>query len=600
MFENNITLDLNANLQSSPATDSFLDGSTPPSFSNGLQPNEYSSPKSSFYSGKITQQKYNELFHSVELYLDNSGTFDGKPETRFHINPASVLNLTIIDTFQDWIVDGSLTFLYLPEDVMPINTGGQNIQTTTKGSSQESPASLKSYQFRNDGFDLLRIMIHPTNNSKEADTGSFLPNVGDNPRWYLSYLFSIYDVEDIENVAGNQGVGSTYMKCLKLYFKDVRAQILQTTNLEYSTATSKDYTPNFSSGLANEGVLYVGDAMLEIFNKAVGDLQLGGCLEFLQLEGPNWDKGINEIFYTSPAEYNALEDLQYLMSSHVSSTQLKNSNVYDLSIMHTERSQSPTLLEPICVSPLTEFFDKALNGTEAGELQLEHFFVTSHTDEVPNIQKSDKAPFSNASDRDLKTAKYGQIISYSFVDMSPEINSKLFSWTPVYSVDIGNRVFAAEFMQNTPENARKLIAESYIDKLFKDNSAGTNQSEKLFLGTIHKSKQKANVFPTFSLNGDNEITRQRNGIHQLIYTGLFQNACICFKTLGLTLRESGTFIAIDRTDGSNDDDYNNKLYGQWLVVKVDHIFEAGAYVNVIYAIKIHRYKPKSTDFPESI
>ena len=94
----------------------------------------------------------------------------------------------------------------------------------------------------------------------------------------------------------------------------------------------------------------------------------------------------------------------------------------------------------------------------------------------------------------------------------------------------------------------------------------------------------------------NEVVRQKNGLLNLIYTGLFQNACICFKTYGLTLRESGTFIGIDKTTGCEDNDYNNKLYGQWFVIKVDHLFEAGAYVNIIYAVKLHRYDDLKANF----
>ena len=120
--------------------------------------------------------------------------------------------------------------------------------------------------------------------------------------------------------------------------------------------------------------------------------------------------------------------------------------------------------------------------------------------------------------------------------------------------------------------------------------------EDLFLPILHKNKKDLNVFPTFSLNGNNLNIRQKNGLHNLLYTGLFQNACICFKTPGLTLRESGTFIGIDRTKGSEDNDYANKLFGQWFVVRVDHVFEAGSYANVIYAIKLHRHKRINAKF----
>ena len=66
------------------------------------------------------------------------------------------------------------------------------------------------------------------------------------------------------------------------------------------------------------------------------------------------------------------------------------------------------------------------------------------------------------------------------------------------------------------------------------------------------------------------------------------------------MRSSGTFIAIDRIEGSKNDDYNNKLYGQWFVVKVDHVFEAGKYINAIYAVKIHRFESLKQKFEKTI
>ena len=122
--------------------------------------------------------------------------------------------------------------------------------------------------------------------------------------------------------------------------------------------------------------------------------------------------------------------------------------------------------------------------------------------------------------------------------------------------------------------------------------------------TIHKSKKDRNIFPVYTLNGDDtkdgSLVRQKNGIHQLLYTGLFQNACICFKTFGLTLRESGTFIGIDKADKSENTDFSNKIYGQWFVVKVEHSFEAGIYMNNIYAIKIHRFEELKKAFEKTL
>lgn len=554
-----------------------------------------------FSSGRIYKQKYNELFHDVELYLDNSGDFVANDNTkRYFINPSAVMNLTISDTVNDWIVDGTITIMYLPEDADPRQLKTLGTDSKTRTGAEENAETLKSYQFRTDGFDLLRVMVVPKTDYK---SGVQIPE--NEPLWYLSYLFSIYNVEDVTGkVPGMDGNLSSYMKCVKMYFRDVRYQILKTSNIEYSTALSPnaivDSTlANGDNGTGIGRVLYTGDAIKEVFQQAFSVALDNKGSDKLALFGTgfDWDQGAGKLFYTSPANWNADDDIQYLFSHHVSSAKKLSTGANDLCLMHTNRATTKGHLEPICITPVSDFFEKAGKDPESpGVLQLEHFFVTNLTKENAPTRNF-RAPLTSDinSKRDLKTAKYGQILNYNFVDMSADINSSLFKSTPVYSVDIGKRTFNMEFKNNNVETARTAIANTYIKELYKKGSG-----ESLFLPIIHKSKKNVNVFPTFSLNGDNEIVRQRNGILDLIYTGLFQNACICFKTFGLTLRQSGTFIGIDRADGCENTDFSNKLYGQWFVVKVDHVFEAGAYMNIIYAVKIHRHEKANAAFGEML
>ncbi len=555
-------------------------------------------------SGTSFKQKYNELTYDVELYLDNSGSFtNAGTSNRYSINPSAVLNLSISDTVNDWIVDGSITIMYLPEDIDPKQFSDTGMNQRTATGARENGNVLRSYQFRSDGFDLLRVSMVPITDGKSE--------IQVNPNeslWYLSYLFSIYDVEDVtSNIPQTPGSMSTYMKCIKMHFRDVRYQVLKTTNLEYSTALSPNafVDPTLANGDNYDGqgrVLRTGDAMREVFNKAFdvnGAFGLDGKILAQYGTGKDWDPGASNLFYTSPAGWNADDDIQYLFSHHVSQTTLTN-GANDLCLLHTDRALSRNQLEPICITPLTEFFKKAGNGLDTpGELQLEHFFVTNQTNIKPTPGGArHRAPIdrrNSSSSRDIKTAKYGQILSYSFVDMSAEMNSTAFRTTPVYSVDIGKRAFQVEFKNNDVLSARQAIGNSYIDQLYKQG-----EGENLFLTTLHNTKKTSNIFPTFSLNGDNKMARQRNGFLDLIYTGLFQNACICFKTLGLTLRQSGTFIGIDKVDGADINDYNDKLYGQWFVVKVDHIFEAGKYYNNIYAVKLHRFADPQTKFDKTI
>jgi hypothetical protein len=575
---------------------------------NSASPTLDSAPSSTFSSGKFSFKQFNGLDHKIELFLDNSGNFEGKQETRFHINPAAVLGLNIEDMITNWVTEGSMTFMYMPEDVDSIIAGstGQGAATSIMGAAQENGRTMDSYQFRGDGFDMLRVMVVPQTAGDSADG----LNVNENdPKWILSYMFAIIDIEDVNELPELSGPGAAYMKCCKIRFHDVRQQILATSNIEYSTRNSPEAV--YNTGCANDGILNTGKAILEIWNQALGDPEDGGCIEFIQTKDPEtWDDGASEMFYTSPAGWSAADDIEYLYNHHVSKENLINSNplgseLKELCVMHTKRPKSQQDLETVCITPFSKFFKKATEGDQPGELQLEHFFVTSHTNQ-PNggndPSRTFKAPMGQQDDRDLKTFKYGQIITYSFLDMAPHMNAGSFSTTPVYSVDIGQRKFKVKFKENDVKTARRLIAENYITELYPKQAA----NEKLFLPNIHTTKEKRNIFPTFALYGDQdpggkgEFIRQKSGLLQLFYTGLFQNACICFKTFGLTLRESGTFIGIDKADKSENTDFSNKIYGQWFVVKVEHSFEAGVYMNNIYAIKIHRFEELKRAFEKTL
>lgn len=571
-------------------------------------------------AAKVFTQKYGEVDYSVEIYLTNTNPFPvGGGSSVYNINPAAVLSLAVEDNFQSWGSGGHLAFMYLPNDAKPINKTGNSAapaastgsQTTTDPSvaaAEQNAETVKSYQFRADGFDTLRIClcpkIKPTTGQSSIPAAPVSLDIKEwDPKWTLSYVFSIYDVEDVDDIPGAKGPMSTYMKCLKLHLKDMRSQILETANLEYSTSLSPEGNSNsqLANGYAPQKTLTTGKILKELFNQALTDPDLGGH-ESLAVgdKEEDWDPGISDLFYTSPTQWFAMDDINYVYGQHVGTEPLKD-QIYDMSLFCSRRADKDKDINKICLTHVSKFFEKAGNSAESpGEDQIEHFFVTSHTHEGGAPTGAQWfAPLGNAADRDLKTAKYGQIISYSFVDMSPFFNAKAFSNSPVYSVDLKTRTFDTKFQNNTIEKARELIGEKYIDKLYK-----SGQGKELFLPTFHTHKQKnKNVYPTFSLNHDQvesaEFLRQKNGITNLLYSGLFQNACICFSTFGLTHREAGKIIGIDNTNKAEKTDYNSKLFGQWFIVKVIHSFETGAYMNLIYALKMHRFEKAKTQFDKT-
>lgn len=532
------------------------------------------------YEDAVFETKFNQTKHTVELYLDSSDGESDNEIYKYPINPNSVVNLTIEDTLSDWVVKGHLTFFYNPE------AGSSEInkflgQVDVLGSNINLPKPEPFYSFRNDGYDRLRVRIIPDLENYGGKTQKL--NISDPVHWTLSHLFCVYDIEDIPNPPGAQNASSATIKCLKIYFWDEWYQKMSSNFLEYSTAKSGE-----------DQKKETGTAMKEIIEKS-----LKGIDSTDGVPVGEWERGVSKIFYTTPAETSAYESLMYIYKKHVSDVSF--SKFHDFSLMIKERGPEETSVGELTLRPMSYFFDKAGDSINSpGEYQIEHFYLQSYT-KIDDVNKNYKSPRSDGSSDtvDFSSLKYSAINSYRFVDISPLMNLSEFTSRPVCSFDLKNRKFNIEFEVNSVENARKFIAEKYIKKLYK-NSRG--DLENLFLITLNNDKKKGvnqNLKSTTSLYGDEEdlIMRQHAGLQKLLHTGVFQNACIHFRTLGLTNREPGRFIAIDKTEGVESGEFQDKFFGQWFVVNVKHVFESEIYYNEITAVKLHRFTQSPIKFP---
>jgi len=559
--------------------------------------------------------KFNQLEHEVEIYLDNGST-DEKAR-RYPINPNSIVNLSIEDTMADWAVNGSLSFFYNPEASM----GEQDERTGQSSSAQTGlyNSDQKSFfHFRNDGNDLLRIRIVPklddSSNLGAAGASNDTFAISDPKHWTLSYLFSIYDMEDIDLPPGAQNAASATVKCLKLYFWDSWYQKMITNTMQYSTALS--YKADIEADMMsnqyyNPGTIYTGQAIKEIIDLSLSqestqtnysgtpaiDPSLLITYTPTAADGEGWDQGAAKIFYTAPANVTAYDSLMYVYDKHVSSYEYNNVN--DFSILMKDRGPDATDVGVLELKSVTSFFEKAGNSADSpGEYQTEHYFLQSYASEKDRATKHHRGPMSNTgSDKvDMKSLKYNQISNYRFVDMSALTNTTQFCTTPVYSFDFKNRQFNVEFKTNSVETARSFMSKNYIGNVYKAGS----DNEKLFLISLDKDKKSKNIKPTFSLYGDNKQIRQSSGLQKLLYLGLFHNMAINFRTLGLTSREPGRFISIDKTDGVEDGIFEDKFYGQWFIINIKHVIEAELYYNDITAVKLHRFNTLPLGFNNTI
>jgi len=570
-------------------------------------------------ASSATYTKYNQLRHNVEIYLDNSN--NESELRRFPINPNAIVNLTIDCDLSDWVTRGTMTFMYTPNVVLDgksdktgnntnaipsvsrkiadpsIFTDKQNNKNLNQANN--IPEQNGAYVFRCDGNDLLKIKITPittdSSNLSKAGSSNYAGYQVDSADkfWSLTYLFTISDIEDVDDMPGAKGAAAADLKCLKVYFHDLRFQKMNSNLLEYSTALS-ELAPK-TSYKESDNAIPTGMIMKEIIEKSIKDLSLN--IKQLVGEGEEWEEGGTKMFYTAPAYVTAYEALNYAYSYHTSNEKLND--IHDYSILTIEKGPTPEDYGYFTLRPLTWYFKQAGNTADSpGPLQIEHMYLQGYADSNPNPNKKKRGPTGSGNPKvDIKSSKHNIISNYRFVDISPFINTNTFRTRPIHSFNFAERKFNIEFENHSVTKAREFIAKQYIKNVYKNESADL---EKLFLITLDKDKKDLSLTPVQSLYGEDPILRQGNGIQKLIYTGVFQNTCIHFRTLGLPCRQIGRFIAIDRTEGVETSVHNDKFYGQWFIISLKHVFEGEWYYNDITAIKLHRFDTLPVEFKGTI
>ena len=526
--------------------------------------------------------KFNEQEYEVTILLKNASG-------EFNINPNAIVNLTIEETLADWSAQGTLA-LYQSFD---------NIEN-----KPTDAATGPSFSFKNDGTDFLVVKIFPKFNES---TGLSVNRV----HWELVYNFSIYDVEDIELPPGAQNAASSATKCKKYYFWDRWYQTMITDIMEYSTALSPELQlPPGTSIPDEQRSLPTGKAMKEIIEKSLTENNNLYSLETSQPVGGSenaWEDGESKIFYTAPAFATAYDSLMYVYSRHVSSVSQQSTGsgpkggritgtLNDFAILTKERGPNEGEEGYFSLRPMSEYFQNAGKDTP-GEFQIERFMVQGYApnDKLTPAPRVNRSPLLDKQDMqiDTKLEQYSLITSYRFVDIAPYTDCTRFISTPVHSFDFLNRTFHIEFQANSVESAKDFMRKEYVEKLPVEKGIS---DENLLLAINERKTINRNILPTYSLYGyeNQKINRQADGLQKILKTGVFQNTCIHFRTLGSTNRCTGRFIAIDQKDGIDDTDFNNKFFGQWFVINVKHTFEAGIYYNEIVAVKLHRFKPPSS------
>ena len=483
---------------------------------------------------------YNNQKYQIDIVFDN---LQGNT---FSLNLASMVSLEIEEDSRQWFKKATLTIKN------PNNVFEQKI------SSSDTPNQY--YKFRNDGRDLVYIVVKPINDDTLSQSNLQL----DYDVWGMAYTFCIYDRKEMLNGE------SSLQKELKLYLWEFDYQIFTETNVSWSTVEMLPTSIIPAQATDEQKLVPTGNAIKSLITKILSQYSTPTFSK-------DWDPGASKIFFTSFANGSAEDTLDYLFKKFVSA------KTNDPGLLSRTRYTKKWQLRSYA-----SIFDDALDkqSKTAGKLQREIFTISSQGGErsneyVFNATESTVPGYSikyqntNYSDPSRSLIKKFSITDMAAIDSAYEMVT-----SPCYSNNLKDKTFQVDFKNNTIENVKKYIDETYTKKLQMYTPPST-------LVTLNKPKLEARSLNTIYSYSPDKVSRLAESRNMLLAAALFFNTSINFTALGSPVREIGTFISIKNTTGGLINEFINKLTGQWLVYKVVHRFSGAEYTNDVTAVRLH-------------
>lgn len=494
------------------------------------------------------ENKFNEAFHSGFIIIDNS--FD--------------------------IIERDTPNAKLYNDVSYYNNAG------VVASDQNS-----GFLFRGESRDVLRIDIMPILD------GTTIDNMGaeDSQKYFrMTFDFAIYNSEE---TAGDQ----PDQKFKKLYFWDLYYQLLIEKNVQFSTATIPSLTATQDASNVERGI-FTGLALKELLKAALPEedgypasfsTNIPGTTDITtinqQAQDENnidWDIGATNIFFSSPANYKAMDCIEYILSRHVSNAD----SDYDQCFLRLERWPRQFSLKSA-----KQYFSQAYNSDDSpGSLYLETVKLGGYTSDdgktAPGVYTPSKA---------LYFERFGTIKSFSFDNMAGIFSQNFLTSKIVHSYDYQNKQFNIDVLRNGIEQAMKTYEKNYVKKM---NSANNDPPFANFAPGQYRYTNK-NLEHIFSVVEQDPDQRLAFGKNKFLYASIMSNNLISFRLPGSTHRQAGRFIGIDRDGATPDSKFDNKLLGIYLIIDAKHMFNGSEYYNELHCIKVYNFNQLDNTYGET-
>lgn len=475
----------------------------------------------------------------------------------------SIIELGITDDLSSFYQQGYIIF----SNNLDALESAESISTDVRGMPEKA---FQPYRFRGDGRDLICINIKPAVDIDDGDPVSKSKTIGLSNTFTLNGIFSVYDSEDIISDQNKD------IKLKKLYFHDQSYQILNSKNVYFSTTkiaakengSSADKSQKRLIG-NTERSIDTGTAIKELLKLTLEDEQQR--ISF----NSSWDKGKSKIFYSSPANNRAINDLYYLLDYHVSDSDPSNPPA----LLRKDRTGTWNLI-PITALFQTSYYKGNQSLGDLGGPNLTENFIVARPNagDGPVTTGPERNPQLSINANNLPDYSYAE--NLEIAGMQADVSNFGIVTHAVHNYDPTTGVFSVDMERNNVDSTLKGFNKNIVQT--QRGISGKSPASNITLSQDRSSNQT--IIHSFNPNPD-QNARINSGSNKIILNSIFNNTTVAFRSRGNTARQAGKFVTLKRQNFQNDSGFDNKVMGTYLVVRVDHMFKNDQYFNYMVCTK---------------
>ena len=492
-----------------------------------------------------TINKKNYLFRATFINADNIAV---------DFQKGAIKELQLTDSIYSPFINGYIV-IDNTEDVIERYVSNLTLSEFSGDSTVE-----RGYRTRGDARDLLFLSIIPTDNTTNPYDEQSLNY---NKVFSFQYVFVLSNEEDVPSDTG---------KLKKYTIVDLDYEILKEKKIFLSTSylTQNDKFTFLSN---KEREAKTGDILKYILQTGLGDnTSIFSTLSGNIVTTPNFEQGVSKLFYSSPVNNTALDDLNYILSLHVTNDPAK-----DFSLLKKDDFTGEYTLKSV-----SYYFSKAFDKTtdSGGEFFVENLTITGSQDTSNVVENDMKKPLVA-----LEFGETGDVIDVKFFNTPGTAYQEKVKSMLVHSYDFESKLFAINGIEGDIENVKKTFSDFYVSPMKgKDNKPSPN----LIINNTQRTNQ--NFDNTFLIYGeDNNFLKLAVGRNEVLKNALKLNLGVEIIVQGGFQRMAGRFISVDRKGSYVDNDFDNKFLGIYFILSVDHQFIDNEYYNKIVAVKTYHF-----------